>query len=46
MIGKTGFVSGVEGDGEGIWCEATDAFASLSDLRAAHESFFKDWMED
>jgi len=39
MIGSTGFLSQIDGC-EGIICESSDAFASLADLRAAHEGFF------
>jgi phosphoribosylformylglycinamidine synthase len=43
VIGTTGFHS--EKDGcEGILCESSDAFASLADLRAAHEGFFANLM--
>ncbi len=42
MIGETGF----EFHGRpGFLCESTDKFVSLADLREAHESFFRDWME-
>jgi phosphoribosylformylglycinamidine synthase len=39
VIGTTGFFSQMDRC-EGIFCETSDAFASLTDLRAAHESFF------
>ncbi|NUS99770.1 MAG: phosphoribosylformylglycinamidine synthase subunit PurL [Sphingomonas sp.] len=39
VIGTTGGYSEVD-QCEGILCEASDAFASLADLRAAHEGFF------
>ncbi|HJU76440.1 MAG TPA: phosphoribosylformylglycinamidine synthase subunit PurL [Sphingomicrobium sp.] len=39
MIGTTGFFSQPD-QCEGILCESSDAFASLADLRAAHEGFF------
>jgi hypothetical protein len=39
LIGTSGCFSRME-NCEGVWCEATDAFVSLADLRAAHEGFF------
>jgi hypothetical protein len=39
MIGTTGYFS-KQDDCEGIWCESSDAFVSLADLRAAHDGFF------
>ena len=44
VIGTTGFHS-EQDDSEGILCQVSNGFASLADLRAAHESFFKNWME-
>jgi phosphoribosylformylglycinamidine synthase len=45
-LGSTGFVSAIEGT-EGVWVEdgmGPEAFASLDDLRRAHESFFPELM--
>ncbi|MDQ3477551.1 MAG: phosphoribosylformylglycinamidine synthase subunit PurL, partial [Pseudomonadota bacterium] len=39
VIGTTGFHSQMD-ECEGILCESSDAFASLAELRAAHEGFF------
>ena len=40
-IGTTGNGSQTSPDkNAGIWCESSDAFISLAELRAAHESFF------
>jgi len=40
-IGMTGNRSQTSPDKNvGIWCEASDAFIPLADLRAAHEGFF------
>ena len=44
LIGTTGFFSQVD-QCEGILCESSDAFASLADLRAAHEGFFPALMQ-
>jgi phosphoribosylformylglycinamidine (FGAM) synthase-like enzyme len=38
VIGSTGYFSNHD-QCEGIYCEASEAFASLNDLRAAHEGF-------
>ena len=43
VIGTTGFYSRLD-ESEGIWCEASDSFASLATLRAAHEGFFPNLM--
>jgi phosphoribosylformylglycinamidine synthase subunit PurL len=43
VIGTTGFVSQAN-NCEGIFCESSNAFVSLADLRAAHEGFFPNLM--